>query len=234
METYHSTKSSEHKSNTPWGGIIMIVLGALFLMGTLDILDFGHIIHGWWPIIIVIVGFFKLKGESKSGGAVIFIVGIILLTATLDFINWGEILQFWPVLLVLLGISMVSKSRNKKVWTFSKTSEANSDTVHTSVLFGGSNQSINSEQFQGGDVQAIFGGIELDLKNVKVSESGAVLNLTALFGGVEITAPANCRVVMNGTPILGGMENRVNCEDDQAPVIQCNCTIAFGGIEVHN
>ena len=233
METYNSS-DSKHQSNTPWGGIIIIVLGALFLMGTLDILDFGHIVKGWWPIIIVLIGFFKLKGESKSGGAVLFIIGIILLTATLDFINWGEILRFWPILLILVGISMVSKSRNKKSWSFNKSSETNKDNISVNVIFGGSNQTVYSENFQGGDIQAIFGGVELDLRNVKISENGAVLNLTALFGGLEITAPTNCRVILNGTPILGGMENRTHCEEEQAHTLRCNCTIAFGGIEVHN
>jgi len=234
METSQPSQPSEHSTKTPWGGIMMIVVGALFLMGTLNIMDFGHIISTWWPLIIIAVGFFKLKSESKTGGANIFIIGIILLTGTLDFVNWGEILRFWPILIILVGISMISKSRNRKSWTFTRSGESSIDHVNINVIFGGSDQKINSDHFEGGNIQAIFGGIELDLKNVKVSRDGAVLNLTALFGGIELKVPDNCRVFMNGTPILGGMENRTDCDDDRAPVLQCNCTVAFGGIEVHN
>jgi predicted membrane protein len=39
------------------GGVILIILGVLFLLDTLNIADFGDIISTYWPLILIFVGF---------------------------------------------------------------------------------------------------------------------------------------------------------------------------------
>lgn len=45
------------------GGIILITLGVLFLLDTLNIADFGDLISTYWPLILIFIGFSIL---SKS------------------------------------------------------------------------------------------------------------------------------------------------------------------------
>jgi len=39
-------------------GIVLLVLGVLFLLGNLDIMyfDFWDFIGDWWPVILIVVG----------------------------------------------------------------------------------------------------------------------------------------------------------------------------------
>lgn len=229
-------KSSSKQFKFPWSGIILITIGAIFLMETMDILNIGNVISKWWPLAVIAVGFFKIKGDNKSGGAIIFIVGVALLTATLGIINWGAIFQFWPVILILIGISMISRPKDKHRWKFMRSTKSTDNFVKISTIFGGVEQRIHSESLEGGDVQAIFGGVELDMRNAVIAEGGAEFNLTALFGGLEVIVPPNTQVVMTGTPILGGLENKVHLPETEEPLntIRCHCTVAFGGIEIKN
>ena len=52
------------------GGIVLIVLGALFLINNLGIarLSIGEIIGKWWPAILIIVGISMLarRGRGRS------------------------------------------------------------------------------------------------------------------------------------------------------------------------
>ncbi len=57
------------KANAP--GIILIVVGTLFLARNLDLFDFSiaRLIATWWPLILIVIGvglLFKDKDESKK------------------------------------------------------------------------------------------------------------------------------------------------------------------------
>ena len=55
---------------------------------------------------------------------------------------------------------------------------------------------------------ALFGGVELDMRHAKISTEGCKIHATALFGGVEIIVPDDWNVIITGTPIFGGIENK--------------------------
>ena len=123
----------ERSSHRTWIGILLVVIGFLFLMDTLDFLHVGRVFGDWWPLILIVIGLTKLRGYDKTGGAFLFVLGIAFLSASLDIINWGSILRFWPLILIAIGISMVMKART---WT---ESEKTGTKVHCrcTVAFGG-------------------------------------------------------------------------------------------------
>ncbi|MDE3057123.1 MAG: cell wall-active antibiotics response protein [Bacteroidota bacterium] len=47
------------------GGIILITLGILFLLDTLNIADFGDLISTYWPLILIFVGFSILSKNRR-------------------------------------------------------------------------------------------------------------------------------------------------------------------------
>jgi hypothetical protein len=60
--------------------------------------------------------------------------------------------------------------------------------------------------------------------------------LGAIMGGVEIRVPPHWRVITNGTPILGGIDNRTFDPTDSnviAPTLIVNSTVILGGLEIH-
>ncbi|MFT7020739.1 MAG: putative membrane protein [Cyclobacteriaceae bacterium] len=100
-------------------------------------------------------------------------------------------------------------------------------------IFGGGNQIVSSPSLQGGRITSIFGGSEVDLRQSK-AESGAIIEVTTIFGGSDITVPPDWKIKNQVTAILGGFEDkRTNIShDDDAPVIVIKGLTLFGGGEI--
>jgi predicted membrane protein len=49
-----------------WPGVILIVLGALFLLDTLEVSSFGHVVRTYWPLILIIVGIALLLKSQRD------------------------------------------------------------------------------------------------------------------------------------------------------------------------
>ena len=221
------------KSNQQsWIAIAVIIIGAIFLLQSLNIMHLGHFVGNWWPIILIVGGFLKLQNDDRRNGAILFIVGLVLLSATLDFINWGSIFKLWPLAILYVGVSMLLKAKGKPGLSFSTVSSIDNDFVNATAIFGGVEKSIHSDNFKGANIMALFGGVEIDLTEAKAVESGCVLNVTALFGGAELRVPKNWNVIVTGAPIFGGVEDKSKGGTEDAINVTLNCTVAFGGLEI--
>jgi len=221
------------KSNQQsWIAIAIIVIGAIFLLQSLNIMHLGRFVGEWWPIILVVAGFLKMRGDDRRNGSILFIVGLILLSATLDFINWGSIFRLWPLVILYVGITMLLKSQGKPSLSFSSISAKDDDFVNGTAIFGGVEREIHSQEFRGANLMALFGAVEMDLTKSKAIESGCVINVTALFGGIEIKVPENWNVIVTGTPIFGGVEDKSRGGGEDAVNVTVNCTVAFAGLEI--
>lgn len=92
------------------GGIILIVVGVMFLLSTLDVADFGDVISRYWPMIVVLVGIPKLfSRETVWSGMWLITVGVWLQISHLEL--WG--LSYgtsWPLLLIGLGGGMIVRA----------------------------------------------------------------------------------------------------------------------------
>ncbi|HKJ69800.1 MAG TPA: DUF5668 domain-containing protein [bacterium] len=221
------TRQTSHQ----WIGILLILVGILFLLTTLDILDLGDLFSDWWPVLIILVGVFKLRERDKMSAVVFIVIGAVLLTATVGILSWSTIGRLWPVLLILAGVSLLwQRYRPARSDLHADTS----DTVLVRAIFGGVERHMKSSNFRGGIAEATFGGVELNLRGSTLSSDGAVLDLSAIFGGVELTVPDDWHVVVTGSPILGGIENKVPAPEaeTEGPVLRCNCTVIAGGIEI--
>lgn len=225
-------------------GIILIILGAGFLLEQLDIIYFGDIISLYWPSILILIGLSGLfdKKSSKFGNLIVIIVGIMLQVNKLDIIDINLWSFFFPILLILIGLKVVfSKNMN-----FSNSVSVNigsdfksnkniilDDTIDEFAMLGGISTNNQSQQFKGGKVTAILGGVEIDLRAAKLNNGEGFLDITTIMGGVEVLVPNEWRVEVKGTPILGGWSNKAkNNTNPDAPLLKIKCFTMFGGMEV--
>jgi Domain of unknown function (DUF1707)/Cell wall-active antibiotics response 4TMS YvqF len=83
------------------------------------------------------------------------------------------------------------------------------------------------------NVVAVFGGVELDLRQAVLSRREVTINIVAVLGGVNLTVPPGVRVVNSIAAILGGTslppEDTV---DPDAPVIRLTGFALLGGVSV--
>lgn len=214
-------------------GVILVVVGALLMVDKIGLYDvnMSYIFSNYWPLVIVIVGGFSIISNpaSKLGGTITLIIGVLLQLRILGYFNVFEYIYLWPTILILVGIwIMFSKGDG---WN-----KDSSDSINGISIFSGTNIRNFSQSFKGGSAVAIFGGVDIDLREAKIGNTNqANLDVFSAFGGVDIIVPKDWNVVIKGVPIFGGWSNKtMTSSDDERPILKVNCFVVFGGMEIMN
>lgn len=107
--------------------------------------------------------------------------------------------------------------------------------TNVTAIFSGKNLNYNGLYFGGVAVTAIFGGIDINLRNA-IIDKDVIIDVTAIFGGIDIYVPSNVRVVSNCTAIFGGVDNKTvtpsMTEGMNMPTIYVNGACIFGGVDI--
>jgi predicted membrane protein len=219
-------------------GLILIAIGTLFLLDHMDIIHMGSL-WKFWPLILIALGFSKLLVEhNRVSGVLLILVGAYFQLNHLGILNlsWNT---FWPVILIVGGILMISSRFDLGHFRTAYTSPTGQEVLNEFALFGGVERRINVSNFKGGRVEAVFGGIEVDLRTAEIEGEEAVVEVEALFGGIEFTVPDRWIVIYQGQSIFGGYsdETRQPVPDVlSAPrkTLILRGRALFGGIVVKN
>ncbi|NTW28480.1 MAG: hypothetical protein HGA39_03850 [Coriobacteriia bacterium] len=109
---------SNPKRNGISAGVILILIGVMFLVGQLVP---GLAWWTLWPVVFIAIGLVRIFSPARFGtwryepifdgiGSVLF--GLVLLGNTTGYISWGiwwTLLLLWPVLIVSVGIRLLAK-----------------------------------------------------------------------------------------------------------------------------
>jgi Cell wall-active antibiotics response 4TMS YvqF/Domain of unknown function (DUF5668) len=141
--------------------------------------------------------------------------------------------DLWPLLIIIAGVAMLWQALAWKP----AASLANPQ-FDAFYVFGGSDRQVNTKNFQGARLFALFGGYKVDFASADIEGNQAVLEANAVFGGGEIRVPGHWLVVMQGTGIFGGYEDRTRHVQTDASkptkTLVVRGVAVFGGIEVKN
>lgn len=213
-----------------WGrlflGAVIIAVGAALLLDGAGVVDAGTLIGDWWPVLVILAGVLTFASNSRHWpvALILVLVGVTMLLSTLGVADLGDVVV--PLVVILVGIFiLVGRGMGSSV-------EAG-DRVNSFNVFSGTEAASHSDTFSGGSISVLFGGAELDLRDAIPAE-GAMLDVFAAFGGVEIRVPQGWQVDVKGFPLFGGFEN-ATAKDQvaaSAPRLNVNATVLFGGLEV--
>ncbi|HEY0274305.1 MAG TPA: LiaF domain-containing protein, partial [Chitinophaga sp.] len=108
------------------------------------------------------------------------------------------------------------------------------DYVNASAIFSGTQKTVLSKNFQGGNLSAMFGGLEVNLMQADFTGT-AVLTVNVFCGGTEIVVPGNWTVRLEETTLFGGTEDSrppslLSPDPSKVLIIRGSCL--FGGLEV--
>lgn len=214
-------------------GIIIILIGSLFLLHSLDYIDFhASRIFFSWPFILFVLGILiMINSNKKVLGGILFTVGIVFLLPRvfpwIEF-NHGIII---PVLIILLGIYIISKHKiaSRSSGSFDE-SFIKKDTIDDIAVFGGGTKVFSSDNFKGGNITSIFGGSEIDLTGCKLAEGENIIDVLFIFGGSEIFVPNDWNVISNVTPVFGGFSNKIRRDPNMA--IDTSRTLIIKGLAI--
>jgi predicted membrane protein len=82
----------------------------------------------------------------------------------------------------------------------------------------------------------MFGGIELDMRKAASTLQEIVIEVNAVFGGIEVRVPENWNVTVRGAGIFGGYEDKIFRAplDAKQPHLIVNGFAVFGGVTIQN
>ena len=218
-------------------GAFAIGMGVLFLLDNLDILDF-HRAVAFWPAAFIVFGVMKLLDtQSRNGtlvGAVLIGVGTVMTINRLGFMHINTH-ALWPLLIIFFGAAVIFKAvtGRRMLGMPAIDSDATDAVVDITAILGGFDRRITTPNFRGGEVTAVMGGCMLDLRGSSI-EGEAVLNVFALMGGITLKVPPDWTVAMNGTPIMGGFEEKTMQAPNNSKRLVLRGYAIMGGVDVRN
>ncbi|GGY42689.1 LiaF transmembrane domain-containing protein [Pseudoduganella albidiflava] len=219
-------------------GIGVIAVGLMFLLDNLGWLELDMSVQ-FWPVVLIVAGVLKLTVARSPNGTIIG--GALLLFGVLTLLKGLGILEIgWNVLapLAMIGGGLFVVFRSTRLArtgpaSVSLAKDGSEKLVYATAILGAYKRRITSPQFGGGEITAIMGGCELDLREAGLS-GDAVVNIFALMGGITIQVPADWSVQLEGAPILGGIEESTLRPKDASKRLVVRGYAIMGGVEISN
>lgn len=239
-----------HRRGKIAGGILVMIAGLLFLGK-----EMGAAIPQWifsWQMFLIVLGvFIGVKHAFRNfSWFILIVVGSVFLlreyTPELEFTRY-----LWPVTIILIGFFMLIRPRRKhhdewRKWkqmrrrgciNYEGNESFNNDKIDISAVFGSVKKNILSKSFKGGEVNAVFGGAEINMSQADI-QGTIELEVNQVFGGTRLIIPANWEIQSELSAILGSVEDkrRLNTTPagDGSKVLVLKGAAVFGGIEIQS
>ena len=214
-------------------GIMLILLGIIIALISLDIIHTNLLFKGWWTLVIIIPSIIGLLfDDDKLGNLISLIIGILLLLGGRNIIDYKILLKlFVPILLVTVGLSLILKNilESKKTLQIKELNKVKDNTKDIFATLSNENKKIIGE-FKGISIDAVFSNVELDLREAEIKKD-QVINVSTIFSGVTILTNNNIKVIVKSDSLFGGVSNHIE-EKDEAKAIYINASCLFGGVEI--
>jgi len=240
-------------------GLLIVFVGVVFTLDELGFARAGTYLK-YWPSALIAIGLIKLVQARDGGGAfagfIFTLAGAWLQLEELNVIHvsLGDV---WPLALVIFGGYLVwqglagraprrdtppvaplqpPEGMGNSSWSGgrqSRVTDTNS-TMSAMAILGGVSRGNNSSAFRGADLLAIMGGCEIDLRQAAINGE-AVIDVFAMWGGIEIRVPEDWTVVSRIVPLMGGVDDKTR--PPQAATAHRLVLRGFaimGGIEIKN
>jgi predicted membrane protein len=238
--------------NNKLGGLILIIIGVLFLLHKLPATT------GWfpnflftWPVLLIGIGLFtgvKSRFQNPAWVILMLIGGYFLLSEN-ALISLNLRPYAVPIGIIILGILVIVKrnrrcsphSKKFRQWQhgyhqgkFNEPVDASEDVVNVSSTFGNVERNVFSKDFKGGTISSVFGGAQVNFAQADF-QGTAVIDVSIMFGGADIIIPSNWNLKNEISVVFGGIEDRRTVtsnihESGRTLILRGN--IMFGGIEI--
>jgi len=100
----------------PFSGILLVLLGGLFLADQFQVLSFGQLFSRWWPALLILAGLLNLleRPTKLFAPVLMIVVGAAILLSKLGYLELSQVLKLWPIVLVAMGVSIMASSGRGK------------------------------------------------------------------------------------------------------------------------
>jgi predicted membrane protein len=211
-------------------GLFLVIRNTGFFPGFIDDVIFS------WPMLLVVIGLVMTLGATeKTAGVIVMAVGGFFMIPLIFRETFHMYNMFWPSIFIIVGVIFII-SRRRGWNAVSSKGIVGDDYVDYVNVFSGGERQIVSQNFRGGKISAVFGGIELDLTKASLATGVSELEIACIFGGATIIVPDDWWVTIEVTPILGGFSDSRKLSPgravDSSKHLLIKGAVIFGGGEV--
>lgn len=208
-------------------GLAVLLVGVGALLDGLTIINFWETFRTWWPTLLIGAGLLIFLSDMKQyiTALAFAVVGGVILLNNLDYVDINLWNVIWPVVIIAIGLSIILNQTGK-----AHRNIRTQDLDSISAIFSGNDTSNKSQDYKGGKMTAVFGGITIDLRDAVIKDS-ATIEVFTVCGGIELKVPRNWHVKHSVFPILGGVESKAE-GTEKGPTLYINGTVALGGVEI--
>jgi predicted membrane protein len=205
-------------------GLVLLGVGAVLLAGYAGLVDAGEVFSRWWPLVVVAAGLLKFVGHPRDVGGAVAVtgVGVVLLAWQLDLV--GALLL--PLVLIGAGIVVLFRTPHAEA------AQVRDPSLSLLAIFGSRDTHVTAPRFEGGRAIAVFGSVDLDLRETTLPREGATLEVVAVFGEVEVVVPMGWAVEVTGPAVLGDLDDRTLGAPAGAPVLNVRVSVLLGDVEL--
>ena len=215
-------------------GVTIAALGGVLLLRNLEIIKFDSWNVFWgtvWAVGLILAGLTTIissrKMLTRAWGLLLMAAGVSIGLNAYGIIDVSIWKIFWPVMLIAIGLTVSVGSGCCKR---SKKSAADGSGSEKIAIFYGEESRVKGD-YTGGSVTAIFGGVDLDLRQAEIKD-GAVIDIFTFCGGVNINMPDDVIVKNEVHGILGGSEDKTVSKSSAKKTIYLRGECVLGGLEV--
>jgi predicted membrane protein len=244
-EERRAMKHEHHfvSSNRALIGIVLVLAGLFLVMRNTGVFpDFIDSVVFSWPMLLVVIGLIMTLGSSeKTGGIIVMAVGGFFIIPLIFRETFHMYNMFWPSIFIIVGIIFIVSRRSWRTGHLQagpvNTGPVSGDSwIEYVNIFSGGERQVTSQEFKGGKITSIFGGIELDLTKAQLATGDSIIELACIFGGATFIVPDNWFVTIEVTPILGGFSDSRKLLPgrtvDSSKHLVIRGAVVFGGGEI--
>lgn len=214
-------------------GIFLAVMGLALTAGNLDLLPFRPTLLDFAPPALLLVAFDRLLA-GRPGKALFFaaLATVIGLAHFHPDFRLRDLADLAPLALVALGAVFAWRAIRGKRAAAEGARRSGGDIA----LFSQVHNRPTDPEYRGGSAIAILGGHQLDLRQARLADEGAVLDVFAFWGGLEVVVPAGMSVNLEVATVLGGAEDKTGGRPSVAgtPRLAIRGMVVMGGLDVHS
>lgn len=199
-------------------GILLVVVAIGYIGNVFEVWNFTLFFPGWWTMLIIIPAVVSIAGSGFSArNCGWLVIGGLL------FVRQSGILPSWlsklfvPLIILAIGFFIILRAKDGK-----------SSPLYVAI-FSGRTPNFNGKEFTGAICAAIFGGVDLKLKEATIKD-GATIDVLVIFGGVDVILPEGVNAEVACIPLFGGIsESDRRVHDTSNPTVKINALCVFGG-----
>lgn len=211
-------------------GIVIVIVGALLLLNSLNIIEVSSLLANYWPVLIMLAGLLIFINDMRSWPVAGFValLGVLFQLRELEVINVEPWNVVWPLVIIFVGVSLLFR----RSYNGHRVSKAERDDV--TAIMAGVNAINHSKNFKQSNATAIMGGAQLDLRGASMDKD-ALVEVFSFWGGVEIIVPENVVVRNQINNIMAGTEDKTHQKTDKkSPVLTIAGTLIMAGASIRN